>query len=87
MSQTSFDVPLVVFSTAPSNVCIVNDADQAWNFLIAHWSKHASPAWTDALNCCQVADLGLVANQLARASFVRAIRAVGMKVDQSHFGF
>ncbi|MCO6052342.1 DUF982 domain-containing protein [Mesorhizobium sp. RP14(2022)] len=87
MSQTSFEVPLVVFSTAPSNVCLINNADEAWSFLIRHWSGNNSPQWLNAMELCQMADLGLVMNDFARASFVVAVRAVGMKVDQSHFGF
>lgn len=87
MSRTSFEVPLVVFSTAPSNVCLINDADQAWNFLVAHWPLNATDEWIDAMAHCHLTNPGYLANKQTRASFVITVRSAGMKVDPSHYRF
>lgn len=87
MSSLPFVVPLVVFSTMPSGVCLINNADEAWSFLIAHWAGNETAEWKIALNSCQLADLGLLANKQARANFVTAVRLAGMQVDQSHYNF
>ncbi|WP_353937400.1 DUF982 domain-containing protein [Mesorhizobium liriopis] len=76
-----------MFSTAPSNVCLINNADEAWNFLVAHWPLNATDEWLDAMTYCHLANPGHLANKQARASFVNAIRLAGMTVDQSHYRF
>lgn len=45
MSSLPFVVPLVVFSTMPSGVCLINNADEAWSFLISHWAEDETAEW------------------------------------------
>ncbi len=45
MSSLPFVVPLVVFSTMPSGVSLINNADEAWSFLISHWAEDETAEW------------------------------------------
>ena len=81
MDRKPFEVPITVFLDGPRTFHIVSSVSDASDFLFDNWSENDSEKWSAAMNICHLAADGMVEREVARAAFLEAADAAGMRVS------
>lgn len=81
MDRKAFEVPITVFLEGPRTFHIVSSVSDASDFLFDNRSDNGSEKWSAAMNICHLAANGMVARDDARAAFLEAADAAGMRVS------
>lgn len=77
METKWFRAPLVVYVERPLGFVLISPLDEASDFLFDHRAGNNSPAWAEAMCCCDeggsVDDVG--------GAFLAALKGAGMRYD------
>jgi hypothetical protein len=77
METKWFRAPLVVYVDGPLGFVLISTLDEASDFLFDHWAGNNSPAWAEAMCCC---DEGASVDD-ASVAFLAALKGAGMRYD------
>lgn len=81
MDTKKLHTPVVIFSDRPGGFYLISTVADASDFLFDNWAENDSEQWTDAMNQCAGADMGMTSVEDANVAFVTALKAAGLRID------